>query len=153
MVLVGLFGVSEVGHMTTEAALEQSLEEGVQGSCLNHRHYNLRPLTYHAISEKATKLREAKGEWQALNLVQPPFTLHKCQPRGQRGGLTLSISRSSMPLRSSSPSPEVSSREKNPISITQAALADTAHHGDAWDSGTKGWGKGAARTSFERMSP
>lgn len=62
MVLVGLFEVSEEGHMTTDAALEQSLEERVQGSCLNHRHYNLRPLTYHGMSEKATKLREAKGE-------------------------------------------------------------------------------------------
>lgn len=117
MVLVGLFGVSEEGHMTTEAALERSLEEGVQGSCLNHRHYNLRPLTYHGMSEKATRLREAKGEWQTLNLVQPHFTLREFQPPpGTRGvkGLTLSISRSSMPLRSSSPSPEVSSREKNP---------------------------------------
>lgn len=117
MVLVGLFGVSEEGHMTTEAALERSLEEGVQGSCLNHRHYNMRPLTYHGMSEKATRLREAKGEWQTLNLVQPHFTLREFQPPpGTRGvkGLTLSISRSSMPLRSSSPSPEVSSREKNP---------------------------------------
>lgn len=54
MVLVGLFGVSEEGHMTAKAALECSVEEGVQGACLNHRHYNLRLPTCQGMSETAT---------------------------------------------------------------------------------------------------
>lgn len=46
-----------------------------------------------------------------------------------------------MPLRSSSPSSEVSSREKSSISVTEAALADTAHHGDAWCLGLRAGAK------------
>lgn len=73
------------------------------------------------------------GAW-----ARRPQTLASPERGAQsRQSLTLSISRSSMPLRSSSPSPEASSRGKDSISVIQSGLLVNKykHHLGPQDSG------------------
>jgi hypothetical protein len=68
-------------------------------------------------SPERPKTSDRPQVWEANPTLTSTEANHLLE-RHWKQSLTLSISRSSMPLRSSSPSPEASSREKYHVSVT-----------------------------------